>query len=128
MVSQDDFPAGARDRPTFDVSKAKRAARHPERPGEKCRATPGAFEPKVDRSRCEGKADCAAVCPYEVFEVRRMDHADFDALSFLARLKSRVHGRLTAYTPRANACQACGLCVVACPENAITLIRREGPS
>jgi NAD-dependent dihydropyrimidine dehydrogenase PreA subunit len=127
MADNDDFPAGARNRSTFDVKKARRAAKAPERPGEKCRASPSTYEPEIDRSRCEGKADCAAVCSYDVFEVRRMDDADFDALSFLARLKSRVHRRLTAYTPRADACQACGLCVVACPESAITLIRREGP-
>ena len=27
----------------------------------------------------------------------------------------------TAYTPNADDCRACGLCVVACPEDAITL-------
>jgi NAD-dependent dihydropyrimidine dehydrogenase PreA subunit len=128
MANDDDFPASARDRSTFDASKAKRAAKDRKRPGEKCRAAPGAFEPLVDRSRCEGKAECAAVCPYDVFEVRRIDEADFDALSFFGRLKSRAHGRQSAYTPRADACHACGLCVVVCPEHAITLIRREGRS
>lgn len=105
-----------------DVEKAKRAAAHPERPGEKCRAEPGSFVPVVERSRCEGKKDCDAVCPYNVFEVRRIDDADFAALSFLMKLKSRAHGRMTAYTPRAEACRACGLCVVACPEKAIRLV------
>ena len=81
--------------------------------------------PVVDRNRCEGKAECAAVCPYGVFEVRRIDDQDFQALSFLGRLKSRVHGRQTAYTPRADACQACGLCVVACPEHALALLPRS---
>jgi NAD-dependent dihydropyrimidine dehydrogenase PreA subunit len=128
MTDSDDFPASARNRSTFDATKARRAAKDPERPGEKCRASPSAFEPKIDRSRCEGKADCAAVCPYDVFEVGRIDDADFNALSFLGRLKSRAHRRMTAYTPRADACQACGLCVVACPEDAITLVRREGRS
>src|SRR5829696_3261934 len=128
MANDEDFPVNALNRPTFDAAKAKQAAKDRERPGEKCRAAPGVFQPQVDRSRCEGKAECAAVCPYDVFEVRRMDDGDFDALSFLARLKSRVHGRLTAYTPRAAACQGCGLCVVACPETAITLIRREARS
>jgi NAD-dependent dihydropyrimidine dehydrogenase PreA subunit len=107
-----------------DKAKARRAARHPKRPGQNCRAEPGAFAPRIDRGRCEGKADCVAVCPYGVFEVRRIDDADFEQLSWLGRLKSRAHGRLTAYTPKADACQACGLCVVACPEKAILLVKR----
>jgi NAD-dependent dihydropyrimidine dehydrogenase PreA subunit len=37
-----------------------------------------------------------------------------------------VHGKQTAFTPRADACHACGLCVVACPEKAIALVRVEG--
>ena len=104
---------------------AHRAARHRERPGAKCGATPGAFVPVVDRGRCEGKRACEAVCPYQVFEVLRMLDEDFARLSWLQRLKSVVHGRMTAYTPRADACQACGLCVVACPERAIRLTRSE---
>lgn len=108
-----------------DKAKARRAARHPKRPGQNCRAAPGAFVPQIDRGRCEGKADCAAVCPYGVFEVRRIDDDDFEKLSWLGRLKSRAHGRLTAYTPKADACQACGLCVVACPEKAIELVSKR---
>ena len=80
------------------------------------------FRPLIDRNRCEAKADCVRVCPYDVFEVRRIDDADFAKLGFLAKLKSRAHRRQTAYTPRADACQACGLCVVACPEGAIELV------
>ncbi|HEX2730165.1 MAG TPA: ferredoxin family protein [Polyangiaceae bacterium] len=113
-----------RSNPAFDVGKARRAARSQRRPGEKCRAEPGVYQPVIDRNRCEGKADCVAVCPYSVFEVRRIEDADFAKLSFVGRLKSRVHGRLTAYTPKVDACQACGLCVVACPEDAIALEKR----
>lgn len=80
-----------------------------------------AMRPVVDRSRCEGKRDCVAVCPYDVFEVRRMDDADFEALGWLARWKSRVHGRQTAYVVRGDACRTCGSCVLACPERAIRL-------
>jgi NAD-dependent dihydropyrimidine dehydrogenase PreA subunit len=88
-----------------------------------CEHDAGAFAPVVDRSRCEGKADCVRVCPYGVFEVRRIDDNDFRALGLLGRLKSMAHGRKTATTPGAGPCQACGLCVAACPEKAITLAR-----
>ncbi len=108
---------------SIDKEKARRAARDPNRPGEECRAEEGAYEPVVDRSKCEGKSDCVDVCPYGVFEVRRMEDGDFDALGFFARMKSRAHGRKTAYTPHVDRCKACGLCVVACPEDAIKLVR-----
>jgi|SRR5215831_1605532 len=109
--------------PRIETEKARRAARHPDRPGERCRAEPGVFRPVIDRARCEGKRDCVEVCPHGVFEVRRIDDADFARLSILARLKSRAHGRQTAYTPAAEQCRACGLCVVSCPEKAISLVR-----
>lgn len=107
----------------FDAARAKKAARHPERPGEHCRAAPGAYAPEINRNRCEGKSDCVAVCPYDVFEVRRIDPEDARTLSWVGRLKSFAHGGKTAYVPRAVDCRACGLCVVACPEKAITLVR-----
>jgi NAD-dependent dihydropyrimidine dehydrogenase PreA subunit len=102
--------------------KARRAARDPGRPGEDCKAPAGTYLPIVDRSACEGKGDCVEVCPYDVFEVRRIADEEYRALGFLARLKVRVHGMKTSYTPRADACRACGLCVVSCPEHAIALV------
>ena len=72
--------------------------------------------------RCEGKGDCVEVCPYDVFDVTRIQKADYDHLSWMSRLKVRVHGMKTAYTPRVDQCLACGLCVVACPEGAIRLV------
>lgn len=104
-----------------DLAKARRAAAHPDRPGEQCHAEAGRYLPLVNQSRCEGKADCAAVCPFGVFEVRHIADADFARLGLLGKLKSVAHGRKTAYTPLADKCQACGLCVVACPEKAIRL-------
>jgi 4Fe-4S ferredoxin len=88
-----------------------------------CRAAPGEFAPVVDRAKCEGKAKCVEVCPVQVFEVSGMDDGDFAKLGVFAKLKSIAHGRRTAYTPRASACEGCGKCVVACPEKAITLAR-----
>jgi NAD-dependent dihydropyrimidine dehydrogenase PreA subunit len=104
--------------------KVRRASLDPARPGLDCKADPGSWMPVVNRAACEGKRDCVEVCPYDVFEVRRIDASDFSPLSFIDKLKSRVHGMQTAYTPRADACQACGLCVVACPEGAIELVPR----
>ena len=88
-----------------------------------CKGVPGRVAPVVDKNRCEAKEECVRVCPYDVFEVRRIDDADFARLGVLAKLKSVAHGRKTAYTPRASACQACGKCVTACPEKAIKLAR-----
>ena len=88
-----------------------------------CKQEPGAFVPVVNRAKCEGKKDCVEACPYDVFTVRTIDDDDFAKLGFLAKLKSRAHGKQTAYTPNASACRACGLCVDACPEKAITLRR-----
>lgn len=107
----------------FDARKARKAARDPRRPGERCAAEPGAYVPRVDPARCEAKADCVAVCPYGVFEIGTIDAQRYRALPLLARLKVWAHRKRTAHTPRAAACKACGLCVVACPEGAIELVR-----
>jgi NAD-dependent dihydropyrimidine dehydrogenase PreA subunit len=78
--------------------------------------------PVVDRTRCEAKADCVAVCPYDVFEVRRLTPAEREGLGFLARAKLFVHGGKQAFAVRAAECHACSLCVTACPEDAIRLV------
>lgn len=90
-----------------------------------CKQEAGVFAPVVNRGDCEGKRKCEEVCPYHVFEVRRIDDADYAALGFFARFKVRAHGMLSAYTPRAGECRACGQCVEACPEDAIKLVRRD---
>jgi len=88
-----------------------------------CKQPPGVIAPHVDFGRCEGKADCAAVCPENVIDIRRIDATDYQALRLGQRFRLRVHGMKVAYAPRADACRACGLCVSACPEHAITLVR-----
>lgn len=114
--------------PSPNTAKARKAAAHPDRPGEQCRAEPGAYVPVVNRRKCEGKADCVDVCPYGVFEIGRIDDAEFAQMPFLIKLKLWAHGRKTALTPLADACKACGLCVVACPEKAITLVAANNRS
>jgi len=105
----------------LQLATKRRAAQHPDRPGVRCTAEAGTWTPIVDHRRCEAKRDCVVVCPHDVFEIRRIDDADFKGLPTLAKLRVLAHRRQTAYTPNAEACRACGLCVVACPEGAISL-------
>jgi ferredoxin len=90
-----------------------------------CRQEPGTIVPLVNLKKCEGKGDCARVCPEDVFVIRRIDEAAYHGLGMLHKFKLRVHGMQVAYTPNADACRACGLCVSACPEHAITLARAQ---
>jgi NAD-dependent dihydropyrimidine dehydrogenase PreA subunit len=88
---------------------------------EPCAPEAGRVAPIIDRSRCEAKADCVRVCPYHVFEVRRLTDAERQDLGWLARAKLFVHGGRQAFAVHAADCHACGLCVKACPEKAIRL-------
>src|SRR3954464_5760331 len=87
-----------------------------------CQAA-GLLAPVIDRNRCEGKADCVRVCPYEVFELGVLPPHERAALSLVGKLKAFAHGGRQAFAVRADACQGCGLCVAACPEKAIRLAR-----
>ena len=77
--------------------------------------------PVIDRNKCEGKKDCVEVCPYHVFEVRKLTVEERAPLKTLARVKSFFHGYQQAFAVRVDACQSCGLCVTNCPEKAIKL-------
>ena len=88
-----------------------------------CKEEAGRVQPVIDRERCEGKEDCVQVCPYSVFEVRKLDRQERSALSLKGRLKALVHGGRQAFAVRADQCHACALCVAVCPEHAIRLLR-----
>jgi 4Fe-4S ferredoxin len=81
----------------------------------------GRTVPVIDRNRCEGKEECVRACPYQVFEMGRLSVAERKALRLPGRLKAFFHGNRQAFAVRAAECHACGLCVTACPEKAITL-------
>ena len=88
-----------------------------------CRHPPGVMVPVIDRNRCEGKAACVSVCPTNVFVVGVLPAEQRRELTLMGRLKGFGHGWKQAFTPNAAACEACGKCVDACPEQAITLAR-----
>jgi NAD-dependent dihydropyrimidine dehydrogenase PreA subunit len=90
-----------------------------------CKEPQGKFIPIVDFSRCEAKGPCTQVCPYDVFEIRTIEPSDYAKLGLLSKLKNQIRGAKVSYTPRADRCQACGLCIKACPEQAIKLIRSD---
>jgi NAD-dependent dihydropyrimidine dehydrogenase PreA subunit len=79
--------------------------------------------PAIDRNRCEGKEDCVRVCPYSVFEIGTLSAEDRRGLSLVGRIKAFAHGGKQAFAVRGEDCHACGLCVTACPEKAIRLVR-----
>jgi 4Fe-4S ferredoxin len=88
-----------------------------------CAAPAGEFAPIIDRNRCEGTQECVALCPYQVFTMGILPPEKRGALSFRGKLKGYAHRWRQAFATNADACHACGLCVAACPEKAITLGR-----
>ncbi len=91
---------------------------------DKCHDVAGRFAPKVDRNKCEGKADCVRVCPYSVFRIQVLTKEEKSSLSIRGRLKAWGHGGKQAYVVRPEACHACNACIEACPENALVLEQR----
>lgn len=87
-----------------------------------CPGTPGKVVPAIDRNRCEGKADCVRVCPYDVFEIGTLGDDERAGLSLRGRLKAWAHRHRQAFVVRPDDCHACGACVAACPEQAIRLV------
>lgn len=88
-----------------------------------CKKAPGAFRPVIDRNRCEGQADCVRVCPVSVFAIDTLPKEQRLGLSVKGKIKGFVHQWQQALLINPEACEACGLCVEACPEGAIKLTR-----
>jgi NAD-dependent dihydropyrimidine dehydrogenase PreA subunit len=88
-----------------------------------CKQIAGEFRPLVDRNRCEGKADCVRVCPVAVFAVGSLPASQRAGLSLRGRIKGFAHRWQQALLVNPAACEACGLCVKACPEGALSLVR-----
>jgi 4Fe-4S ferredoxin len=86
-----------------------------------CSDIAGRVAPVVDRDRCEGKADCVRVCPFDVFEIGTLSREQRAELSLIGRLKAWSHRNQQAFVVKPRDCHACQLCVRACPEHALAL-------
>lgn len=79
------------------------------------------WRPAIDRNRCEGKAACVQVCPFDVFILATLPPEQRKGLSWRGKIKGFAHRWQQAFPVNARACHNCGYCVAACPEQAITL-------
>jgi NAD-dependent dihydropyrimidine dehydrogenase PreA subunit len=86
-----------------------------------CPSEAGAWRPVIDRNRCEGKAACVQVCPFDVFALGILTPEQRRALSWRGKIKGFAHRWQQAFTVNEDACHSCGYCVAACPEQAISL-------
>jgi 4Fe-4S ferredoxin len=84
---------------------------------------PGFLYPVVDANRCEGKGPCIDVCPVNVFTMGVLPKSLRSQLTLKGKLKGFAHQWKQALVTDPAACEGCGLCVSACPENAIKLAK-----
>ncbi len=89
-----------------------------------CKEEAGKIMPFVDFNKCEAKGPCVEVCPFDVFEMQKISEDEFSKLSFIGKLKTKVHGMDKAVVINPELCHGCGLCVKVCPEKAIKLTKQ----
>ncbi len=87
-----------------------------------CKIPAGVFVPVIDPNKCEAKGPCINVCPYGVFELGKLAKEKRKDLHLIGKIKGFVHGWQQAQVVQPDLCQACNLCVKACPEQAIRLV------
>jgi 4Fe-4S ferredoxin len=97
------------------------------KPDPNCKFDPGVMVPVIDPMRCEAKAPCVPICPYDVLLIRSVSPVEKAKLPLMGRFKLFVHGGKQAFVADPDACRGCGLCVKACPEKAIKLQKRSAP-
>ena len=66
-----------------------------------CKQAAGAFHPVINLKRCEGKGDCLAVCPENVFEIRRIDEP-------VIRCYADGHDAMVEYRTAEELLEPCG--------------------
>ncbi|MCY4744525.1 ferredoxin family protein [Pelomonas sp. UHG3] len=88
-------------------------------------AAPQRWLPHIDRNRCEGAGDCVVACPQGVLALGTLGLFDRRALSLSGQLRGWAHDWRQAFAVQPQDCHACGRCVGACPERAITLVAAD---
>ncbi len=82
--------------------------------------------PIVNFNKCEAKGVCTHVCVHDVFKIRQITVEQFSELTFLGKIKTLFSDNRKAFVEKPELCFNCGLCVSACPENAIRLVEVLG--
>ncbi len=86
-----------------------------------CKPENNLYHPVIDLNKCESDGRCVKVCPKDVLIMREITPEEKGKLTLKGKLKTLVHGKLKAFALNPDACQACGDCMLVCPENAIKL-------
>ena len=81
------------------------------------------FIPEIDLNKCESDGICVKSCLFKVFEMNLISDRQFSKLSLIGKIKTLFHGRNKAIVIYPYQCTGCGVCIIACPEKAIKLIK-----